>query len=264
MRGRRVPPATARALLLPLLDALLPPRCLACGSACWEGAGLPLCRACRLRLPSQAPRCAACGRISGPLGPVAHCARCAGPAAEPDALSWSGAPGSRGRQALRGVVACWPYAGSARDLVRAAKFGARPAAARFLGRALCAPVAAARVPGDLVVPVPLSAVGLRRRGFNQADVMARVLARAVDIEYDRRALQRVRHDEPQSGLGRAARLTRPAGAFRARSARVAGRCILLVDDVLTTGATARACALALRRAGARAVTAAVACRAERG
>ncbi|MDA1195315.1 MAG: phosphoribosyltransferase family protein, partial [Planctomycetota bacterium] len=76
--------------------------------------------------------------------------------------------------------------------------------------------------------------------------------------------RRRRHTAPQSGLSRAARRRAPQGAFVARAAVVAGRCVILIDDVLTSGATARACAVALRRAGALAVVVGVACRAERG
>ena len=253
-----------RSGLLPtLLDLLLPPRCAACDEPAWEAGRVPLCAGCRRRLPLPAARCAACGRITGPLGPVPTCARCSGPGAETDALRWSGEPSRLRRRPLRGVLACWPYEGAARDLIRATKFRQRPEVARLLGPLLAEVVEAARTPGDLVVPVPLSGRGWRRRGYNQAAVLAAALAERLGVRYRAAALQRTRHDTPQSGRSRQARLRGPQGAFLARPRLVRGRCVLLVDDVLTTGATAVACARALRRAGASAVTAAVVCRTER-
>lgn len=199
----------------------------------------------------------------GPGEPQDGCTGCRGPAADDDALRWSGTPGARRRRVLRGVVAHWSYEGSARELVRAAKFRRHRQAASYLGASLAESVQQARTPGDLLLPMPLSAERLRRRGFNQAAQMARAVARRTGLEVSVRGLVRHRDDPPQSGRPRSARLRGPRGAFRARSHLVRGRCILLVDDVLTTGATVRAAAHVLRTAGALAVTAAVACRAER-
>jgi ComF family protein len=158
-------------------------------------------------------------------------------------------------------VAPLRYRGPARDLVLALKFGGRLPAAAPLGRMLADAVVAAGIPGDLVVPVPLSRARFRRRGHNQADEIARVVARLAGLERDPRALSRRRDGGPQSGKTRAARAKGPRGAYRADGDRVRGRCVLLVDDVVTTGATASACARALRRAGAARVVLAAACRA---
>jgi ComF family protein len=164
------------------------------------------------------------------------------------------------RPPLRRVVVGLDYAGTARDLVIALKFGGHPRAALPLAEALHAAVEAAGTPGDVIVPVPLSRRRERERGYNQALVLARALSRGCGVALDARALRRRRHTRRQSGLTRAARRRGPRGAFVARAERVGGRCVLLVDDVLTSGATLRACAVALRRAGAASVTAAVACR----
>ncbi|MHC5011885.1 MAG: ComF family protein [Planctomycetota bacterium] len=159
-------------------------------------------------------------------------------------------------------MAAWPYAGAAREIVLSLKYRARFAACGPAAASLAAALRAAGVPGDLLVPVPLSRARRRERGFNQSLLVARALARHLRIDLDARALWRRRHDPPQAGLPRGRRRRNPRGAFLARPRRVRRRSILLVDDVLTTGSTARACAIALRRAGAAAVVAAVLCRAE--
>lgn len=249
-----------------LLDLCFPPCCLACDRPAWEEGnrvGGVLCRACRVRRPPALLRCPACGRRTGPHGAAWSCPACTGDAAEHDALRWSGTPAALGRRALRGVVAAWSYTGPPRDLVLALKFRGRPEAAGLLVPGVVEALRRARVPGDLVVPIPLSPRRRRKRGYDQARRLARPLARALGLPLRAGALRRIRHTAPQSGLPTAARRRGPRGAFAARTRPVAGRCVILVDDVLTSGATAWACALALRRAGAVAVTAAVACRAER-
>ena len=251
------------AALQTLLDLCFPPRCAACGAEDWDASRGLVCRACARHLPGPGLRCPACGRLVGPHEVGPGCARCAGLGAERDALRWSGTPAGAARRALRGVIAAWPYAATARDLVLGLKFHGRPEAATALGRGLAEAVWRARVPGDLIVPVPLSPRRRRTRGYNQAVLLAAALARSTRLEVCPRALRRRRHGPPQTGLSRSARRRGPRGAFVARPRLVRERCVILVDDVLTTGATARACAVALRHAGARAVTAAVACRTER-
>jgi ComF family protein len=107
---------------------------------------------------------------------------------------------------------------------------------------------------DLVVPVPLAPARLAERGYNQAWELARRVARRLGLAADAQTLERPLARMPQADLGRAERRRNLQGAFRvARPQRVAGRCIALVDDVLTTGATAAEATQALRAAGARAV-----------
>ncbi len=241
--SRRVAAAIASALAS-AVDVLWPPRCLACEGFAWDAPLPGLCGRCADALPVLVAPCPRCGREAGLSAAVAPCSRCRSETFDFD-----------------GVVAPLAYRGVARDLVLALKFAGRTPAAVPLGRLLADAVVTARRPGDLLVPVPLSRARLRQRGFDQADEVARVVARATGIERGTRALWRRRDTAPQSGLSRAGRRRNPRGAFAARRADVAGRCVLLVDDVVTTGATASACARALRRAGARRVVLAAACRA---
>jgi ComF family protein len=123
--------------------------------------------------------------------------------------------------------------------------------------------AAGRAPGpapDLLVPVPLHARRLRRRGFNPAGELARAVARGLRVRRDPLALRRVRDTPSQTGLDRPARRRNVRGAFAARARWTAPPTVWLVDDVVTTGATLREAARALRRAGARRVVAICAAR----
>jgi len=107
---------------------------------------------------------------------------------------------------------------------------------------------------DVIIPVPLHVERLRWRGFNQALLLARPLARRYRIPVDPFLLRRVRPTPPQVGLSEAERRRNLVGAFAVRdAAALRGRQILLVDDVYTTGATVDACARALRRGGAKRV-----------
>ncbi len=103
---------------------------------------------------------------------------------------------------------------------------------------------------DLVVPVPMSLAHLARRGYNQAALLARPLALASGLAYQPRAMEKVRDIRTQVGLSANQRRENVRGAFGAEPGLVKGKSILLVDDVITTGSTLRACADALHSAGA--------------
>jgi ComF family protein len=136
------------------------------------------------------------------------------------------------------------------------KFGRRQRVAPWLARAMlrALPPSLSDISRDaVVVPVPMDRSARRRRGFNQAESIARTLAAGWELPVSARALVKVRRTRPQSALGREARLINLAGAFQGDPEHVRERRTILVDDLVTTGATVHACAGALRHAGAREV-----------
>ena len=189
-------------------------------------------------------RCAGCGSRFGWL-----CDSCAGAAAS--------APGPAAMEGIECSVAPWAYVGAPRSLILALKLrGARSAAAPLI-------VGMARacrrtgVSPACVTWVPARRTDARRRGFDHAEVLARGLARELGLPAAR-SLARRGVQADQSGLDRRARLANLAGAFVAP--RPVDSSLLLVDDLVTTGATAMACAAALRAAGGRRIVLVTACR----
>lgn len=155
----------------------------------------------------------------------------------------------------RGRIAVFAYGGAvATAIVRLKYAGRSDIAARFADV-----MAAAAVPllgsVDVVVPVPLHPRRLAERGFDHASLLAAPVARVLRVAHLPRALLRIRETSPQASLDRAARGPNVAAAFRCGLAgKIAQRRVVLVDDVVTTGATLASCAEALRAAGAAQVT----------
>ena len=233
--------AARRALVRPvlaLLDLVLPPRCPGCRSI--VATDRSFCLACWNALVFiTAPLCACCGApFVHDRGPGAQCGQCL--AAPP-----------RFTAARAALV----YDGPAREVLLGFKHADRQHLAHVMAPHLVRAAAAHLRPGALLVPVPLHWTRLWRRGFNQAALLAQAVGRLAAVEIAVDALIRVKATRLSKGLGRKARADNVRGAFRVRRREaVSGRDIVLVDDVLTTGATADACARHLRRAGARSVT----------
>ena len=222
-----------------LLDTLYPPACLACDAP--VATADTLCSACFRRLrPITAPLCPVLGLpFAVSLGPDARSAEAI---ADPP-------PFARARSAV-------VYNDIARALVGRLKYGDRPEFARFCARLMRQAGAELLGPGGVLVPVPLHRRRQLSRRYNQAGELARALSRLTGLPVDAGLVTRRRPTRQQVGLSGAARRRNVAGAFAAHpelAGRLAGRRIVLVDDVVTTGATVRAITHALKAAGAESV-----------
>ncbi len=229
--------ALSRALE-PVVDFVFPPRCPACGAGVGRHGGL--CTECwaGLAIPTE-PWCASCQRPFGANGPGAG-AICGPCLADPPRHD--------------GIFAGTLYTPVSRKLILAFKHGRRIALAPMLAGLIAARLA----PGwesRLIVPVPLHRSRLWSRGYNQAALLGRELEKVGAGWLLVDALERRKRTPSLGGLGRAARRKALSGAIAVRRpAEVKGRDVLLVDDVLTSGATSNACVVALKRAGARSVS----------
>jgi ComF family protein len=224
------------------LDLIYPPTCCACGQPNRQPG---FCTRCRTAITAPgSPLCSVCGAPFGTRGEADHCcARClirrprfgrARACAIYDAADTAEHP-------LKVVLQRYKYS---RDVSLA------PALGSLLAERAPLPLSVY----DLIVPVPLHPERLRWRGFNQALLLAKQLARMHALGLDPFSLERVRPTRPQVDLDEGERRRNVAGAFCVtRPERVRRRRILLLDDVYTTGATVNECSRILRQAGARSV-----------
>jgi ComF family protein len=248
-----------------LCCALFPASCRLCGDPLTRLTRVPVCDSCWKQLPEQFGNlCVVCGEALGAQGfgcvaarpGDALCRRCR-VAAPPFAQA----------------VAHGLYQGHLRELVHLLKYsGMEPIAGR-LGALLAAQVLRFEdaPPKMLVVPVPLFRTKRRQRRFNQAELLARAALKLLkkmrpemQLKLAPGVLERRRATESQAGLTPHQRRANVRGAFFVpHPEKIKDADVLLIDDIYTTGATARACALALRRAGARSVRVATVARAQR-
>ena len=213
------------------------PVCLSCLSSLRPLEAADVCASCGLPLESPAPHPA--------LREDQRCGQC-----------------RRGERAFDIARACGVYEGRLRALIHLLKYRkmtplASPLAERMRG------LIGALGPVDVVVPVPLYRSRLWGRGFNQALTLSRLIARPAGLPLSN-ALCRRKRTRPQAGLSHSARRRNVEGAFAVRDrGAIRGKRVLLVDDVMTTGATATACAKVLKQAGAVSVAVLTAARAKR-
>ena len=221
-----------------LLDAVFPPRCALCGEGISAQAGL--CVACwsNLVIPGE-PSCDACGRpFDSEALNGATCAPCLAKPPRHD-----------------GIAAATLYNDTSRKLVLALKHGNRIALAPMMARLMGAKLDG--IDSDwLIVPVPLHRWRLWRRGFNQAAILASELAKLSGARHCVDALVRTKMTPPLGGLGAKARARAVSGVIAInpnRLERLSHAKVLLVDDVMTSGATSEACVKELKKAGVQSV-----------
>lgn len=219
------------------IRVVAPPQCIGCGQ---EGAAI--CTACSVaEIIPYGERCWNCSAMTESCRTCSRCSHLGGP---------------------RYVWVSTDYSGLARELVKTYKFGHQRAAAsalmKLMSETLYEQTAAEELKSRnyLVVPIPTATSRIRERSFDHSSLLARSIAKRLKLEYSP-ALRRLGQNR-QVGAGRQLRLQRPVGEYLLRfPAKVSGRNVLLVDDVVTTGGTIIAATKALRAGGAKHVDALV-------
>ena len=217
-----------------VVDSVLPPRCLSCGEIVDEPDAL--CGRCWAGITFFAPPwCVICGLpFPHPMGEDALCVACA-----------------RGRSAWDQARAVLRYDKNSRGLVLGLKHGDRTHTAVAFGRWMLRAGGEVLAGVDLLIPVPLHWTRLFQRRYNQAALLAQAVRAAGGPDVAADWLVRRRRTPAQGHLGPAARERNVRGAFAMRARRtVAGKRVVIIDDVMTTGATVEECARVLKRAGA--------------
>jgi len=243
-----LPPPFLRKLSRNLFSLIFPDECRLCAEPLQEISRVPVCPSCLAKpKPLYAEyfcvQCRSPFRSRFPLDEEGRCALC--------------------RRGLRGFDAAYSfgfYEDELRELIHLFKYGRVQTLAKPLGRMLASALPREQS-FDVIVPMPLHWRKRWRRGFNQSALLATEIGRRTNIPV-RRALWRVKDTAAQAGLTNAKRRLNVSGAFRAKT-RLNGNRVLLIDDVMTTGATAASCARALRSAGASEVTLLTLARADR-
>lgn len=227
-------------LLSRLTDLLYPPACVLCHKSACHQPGILICAACRSTMPrSQAPVCDRCGvTLPGAFDAVVRCQSC-----------------QRHPRAFHLARAPWHYAGSIQEAIQQFKYQRRWRIGSWLATEM-ASCARRSLPLDdieTVVPVPSHWLKRRLRGRDPSRDLSQALSRLLEKPHHPTALRQTRWTHTQTRLSWMGRFRNVRRAFAARGRLVHDKTVLLVDDVLTSGATAHACAQALREAGARRV-----------
>ena len=228
-------------LAVGLADLLWPPRCVACSALLLRNPEYDLssvfCRRCSdTVLFPESPMCRKCGLPHLGSGPDHLCSSCI-ESTPPFSRAWSA------------VL----YGGAAATALLRFKYEPNPTLARPLGR-LLAVAASNASPADAVLPIPLHPSRLRARGFNQSALLARRVSNRIGAALSPSLLRRDKDTVSQAGLSRQERAASIRGAFSVPAPhKIADKRVLLVDDVITTGATVREAAAVLIRSGAASV-----------
>jgi ComF family protein len=211
------------------VSMLLPRDCFLCGAACED---VFLCADCSTRLPTLPAQCCPVCALPTPMAEV--CGACLQHAPHFDATH-----------------ALWRYDFPIDKLVQSIKYSHRLSSVDFFAQAMAQLLekTTTRPLPDWVLPVPLSAERLRERGFNQSVELARPLARALGVPLELHAVQRPRHTAPQAGLPWKERAKNIRHAFECLT-DFSGKTVLVIDDVMTTGATLNELARVLKMHGA--------------
>lgn len=233
----RVTPPAAR-MVQGLISFIYPPLCAGCALPMSADLEDGFCPDCEQALDwVHPPYCPVCGIPNSKEAPNPHlCGDCLTGTYHFD------------RARAKGL-----YRGLLREVIHRFKYQGQTFLVRPLAQMLSEPgrKLARLHKVELIVPVPLHRRRLRQRGFNQAALLGRRLGSALGISVDYSSLKRSRWTEPQTGLSRRQRAANVQGAFDLiRPEKVQGKCVLLLDDVLTTGETVNQCARALKNGGA--------------
>ena len=202
-----------------LVQLLFPPKCVLCGKLLQKDE-TDLCHTCRIEAPYYRNT-------------------------------------KRKPQFLDSVAAIWYYEGTVRSSILRYKFRGRRSYADAYGRLLAMALQKEELEFDLITWIPISRMRKWKRGYDQVELVARAAGRELGLE-PVPTLKKVRHNRPQSGIhGKAERRANVLGAYKSLGRSVSGQRILLLDDILTTGATASEAARVLKTAGAAEVHCAV-------
>ena len=221
-----------------LLDLLFPPRCVGCRQI-----GAWICTECLSHIPRVEPPF--CARYGDRVATLGLCTRCRTAPLQ-----------------IKHIRSAAYFGGVLQEAIHHLKYRGRTALAKPLGGLMVAYWQQHPMAADVVVPVPLHADRLRERGYNQAALLARELARQAGLAIDEQTLERKRATASQVKLDAKQRKENVHDAFYCSGSTLAGKRVLLVDDVCTTGATLEACAIALQESGALSVQALTLARAQ--